>query len=393
MRIAFVIQRYGKEVTGGSEAHCRKVINHLKGGYDITVITTCAKDYISWKNEYPEGKDELDSVPIIRFPVVRERNIEEFNRYSDWIFNNPHTRGDELKWLRDQGPYSPDMISYLKKAKNQFDLFFFFTYLYYPCYHGLKEVGEKSILQPTAHDEPAIRLKIYREMFSLPRGIAYNSPWEKKFLVELFPELKEKPSEVIGCGVEFPEGISPARAKRKYNLRLPYLLYGGRIEKGKGIGELISFFSHFLKEEREKLELVLIGKLLMKLPDHPHIRYLGFVPEEDKYALYKGAELVVIPAPLESLSLTLLEAFAQKKAVLVNGHCPVLVEHVLRANGGLYYKNYEEFAESLILLLKDERLRNILGENGFSYAHQNYRWDRVISKYHLLLEKVGNKTN
>jgi glycosyltransferase involved in cell wall biosynthesis len=391
MKIAFIIQRYGKEIIGGSESLCRKVVNRLKSHYHITVITTCARDYITWKNEYPEGKDELDSVPIIRFPVTKERDIKSFNRHSETIFGKPHTRKDELAWLAAQGPYSPELISHIKKVKDKFDLFFFFTYLYYPCYHGLKVVGEKSILQPTAHDEPAIRLMIYRELFTMPGGIAYNSHWEKKFLPTISPELKNKPNVVVGCGLDFPGEGSTKEVKQKYRLSLPYLLYGGRLEEGKGIRELASFFARFLEEENKGIELILMGKLMMELPKQANIRYLGFVPEEDKLALYKEAELIVVPAPFESLSLTLLEAFTQKKAALVNGNCPVLVEHILMSNGGLYYQNYQEFREALCLLIGDKKLREALGENGFRYTYQNYRWEEVISKYRSLIDKVREK--
>ena len=55
------------------------------------MLTTCARDYITWKNEYPEGTDRIRGVTVRRFANARTRDIDAFNRYSDWIFTTPHT--------------------------------------------------------------------------------------------------------------------------------------------------------------------------------------------------------------------------------------------------------------------------------------------------------------
>ena len=103
-------------------------------------------------------------------------------RYSEWIFHNPHTRDDELSWLEQQGPWCPALIDYLGTHSRSYDAVIFFTYLYAPTVLGLEVAAERSILAPTAHDEPAIHLDIYKEMFQRPRAIAYNTEVEKVFL-------------------------------------------------------------------------------------------------------------------------------------------------------------------------------------------------------------------
>ena len=197
------MQRYGTEILGGSEYSCRLIAERLAPRHQVEVLTTCAQDYITWKNEYPEGSDRVRGVTVRRFANARVRDIHAFNRYSEWIFNNAHTREDELEWLRQQGPWCPALLEYLERNQSQYDVLIFFTYLYAPTVLGAKIAPQKSILVPTAHDEPAIHLEIYRDLFSLPAGLAYNTEVERRFLTTHFA-IRAIEEETIGCGVDLP---------------------------------------------------------------------------------------------------------------------------------------------------------------------------------------------
>jgi len=383
MKIAFVVQRYGKEVMGGSELHCRLVAERLAAtGHDCTVYTTTAQDYITWKNEYPPGETILNGVSIKRFKVDKERDIDSFNKYSDWIFSNKHSREHEIEWMDRQGPCCPDLLEEIGKKEQDHDLFVFFTYLYYNTYWGLKKVKGKKALVPTAHDEPALYLDIIQEVFSAPQAFVFNTEAEKTMLNRQF-SFKGKYCDIVGVGVDIPKDKKEFVFSQKYGIERPYILYAGRIEPGKGCQELIDYFLLY-NQDNPGMELVLIGKLLMDLPSHPNIRYLGFVPPEDKNAAMRHALVTIHSSYLESLCMAAQESLVVRTPILVQGKTEPLKQHCLKGNCGLWYSGRKEFALALSLFRKDSRLRKIMGENGYQYIQQNYSWRKIIDKYRKL---------
>jgi glycosyltransferase involved in cell wall biosynthesis len=418
MKIAFIIQRYGSEILGGSEYHCRLIAERLAERHDVEVLTTCARDYITWNNEYPEGLDRVRGVAIRRFAVAHPRDIAAFNRYSDWIFQNPHSRDDEISWLEQQGPWCPALVEHLERNHRAYDALIFFTYLYAPTVLGLQVAPGKSILVPTAHDEPAIHLGIYQEMFALPAAIAYNTEVERRFLSEGFP-IRAAAEETVGCGVDLPQqsharsrvpdaeapgedappGEGPSSRGRwepvargaafrgRHKIHGPFALYGGRIEKGKGCEELVEYFGTY-HAEGGHLTLALMGVKLMPLPEEPYIRFAGLLSERERIQALEAATVVVVPSPFESLSLMAIEAFAVGTPVLANARCEVLVDHCLRSNAGLFYADRDEFVECLKLLAVDEGLRARMGSNGRAYVRENYRWELIMGKYERLIAAV-----
>ena len=419
MKVAFIVQRYGTEILGGSEYHCRLIAERLASRHQVEVLTTCARDYISWKNEYPEGTDRVRGVTVRRFSNARTRDINTFNRYSEWIFTSQHTRDDEMEWVRQQGPWCPALLEHLERNHPQYDVLIFFTYLYAPTLLGVRIAPQKSILVPTAHDEPAIHLDVYKDLFSAPAGIAYNTDVERRFLTTHF-SIRAIEEETIGCGVELPQSQlyprdrdeegdgAPEEAivdeerppswrphlagrgvlfRRRHRLHGPIALYGGRIDPGKGCEELIEYFSTYVQEGGDA-SLVLMGVKLMPLPEEPFIRFAGLLSEAERLQALEAATVVVVPSPYESLSLLALESFAVGSPILANARSDVLVDHCQRSNAGLYYADRDEFVESLKLLIGDHRLRAAMGRNGRAYVRKFYRWDVILSKYERMFTRL-----
>ncbi len=437
MKIAFVIQRYGAEVLGGSEQLCRLIAERLAAQHEVEVITTCARDYVTWANEYPEGTDRIRGVVVRRFANARARDQGAFNRYSEWIYNNPHTPADEIEWLKQQGPWSPALVEYLRRQHQQFDVLVFFTYLYAPTVLGLEIAPARSVLVSTAHDEPAIRLGIFKQVFSRPAAICYLTETEQRLVHQLFPD-RPLIEEVTGVGIDVPqhqpyprmpaaeeEAAAPAPVvdesdptpaieestiapddlpardfpshltargavfRRRHRLYGPLMLYGGRIDPGKGCEELIEYFSRYVKEGGDGT-LALMGVKMMALPEEPFIRFAGLLSDRERTQALEAATVVIAPSPYESLSLLALEAFAVGTPVLANARSEVLVEHCVRSNAGLWYADGDEFVECLKLLAGDARLRAAMGRNGRDYVRRNYRWDVVLGKYERIFARVRN---
>ena len=121
MKIAVVVQRYGQAVNGGAELHARYVAERLARHGEVEVLTTCATDYVSWRNELQAGVERVNGVPVRRFPVKHERDPLVFAKRSDRVFEQQHSLGDELDWLDAEGPTSPALIDYVRKHASDYD--------------------------------------------------------------------------------------------------------------------------------------------------------------------------------------------------------------------------------------------------------------------------------
>ena len=385
-RVAFVVQRYGLEVNGGAELHCRCIAELMSDVWHITVFTTRALDYYTWANHYPEGSELINGVEVHRFSVNKPRNIKKFNKLSKKIFRHSHSEEDEIEWMMAQGPNAPDLVEKIKSDKDRFDLFIFFTYLYGTTYWALPHVCHKSILVPTAHDEPPIYLSIFKELFSKPRGFIFNSPEEKKLLKKRF-DIDTRLSDVIGVGVNLDHSLSHTGALGD---KFPknYVIYVGRIDGSKGCPQLFENWRQYKANNLGNLQLVLVGKPEMEIPNRQDIVSLGFLSEEEKFAAIAGAQCLLMPSPFESLSIVLLEAWSCGRPVLVNGKCDVLKAQCRRGNGGLWYEDANEFEAALNFILEKKDVASGLAANGKRYVEKNYSWENIKAKYIPLVNQM-----
>ena len=392
MKVAIVVQRYGADINGGAEQHARYVAEHLAKHVKVEVLTTCAhRDYISWKNEFPPGREVIHGIPVHRFPVSVERNPIEFAKWSEKVFTNAHSLGDELAWLDAEGPTSPALIEHIKAHEADYDFFIFFSFRYHHSYHGCRAVATKAILVPTAERDSALGLGIYPPIFRGVRAFMYNS-FEERALIQGVSNNQQVPGVVVGVGSEIPERSNGGRFRQKFDMRDRFAIYVGRIDENKGCAELFDFFEHYSASLVDGMHLVLIGTPHIPIPKHPRIHHLGFLEDQDKYDAMAAAELLIMPSYLESLSMVALEAWAMGKPVLANAKCDVLQGQCLRSNAGLFYANFAEFAETMRAIDTTPSLQAALGRNGRAFFERHYAWPVIEKKYVDMLNQLSKES-
>jgi glycosyltransferase involved in cell wall biosynthesis len=363
--------------------------------HEVEVLTTRAVDYVTWQDEYPEGIENVNGIRVRRFGVDQPRVQQQFDAISGIVFGGSHTLADEVEWMRQQGPYSSRLLAFLETNREAYDVFVFFTYLYCTTYFGLPLVKDRAVLVSTAHDEPPIYLDIFHDLFRQVRHLIYLTPEEKAFVQRRFYDCTLD-GEVIGIGVDSVASLAPDPEWEGVRQRLgasAFIVYVGRIDESKGCKSLIEYFTRYVKEtEQLDLKLVMVGKAVMAIPDHPQVITTGFVSETTKRHVIESCRFMVAPSPYESLCIAILESWLLRRPVLSNGDCSVLRGQCLRSNGGLWYSDYETFKETTELLLECAELAEVLGEQGHEFVQRNCIWSRVDRKYLNILSFIACKS-
>lgn len=396
MRLLYVIHRYGADIAGGAEAHCRAFATRLvERGHHVEVATTCATSYVDWANVLPPGDVDDHGVVVHRFPTDRQRDHEPFAALSSRVLAGRFAAPYEVQeaWMRAQGPLAGDLARWVAAHAARFDAVILFTYLYATAWQAAPAVAGRAplLLHPTAHDEPPLRLAVVRPVFHLADGFAFSTPEEEALVRSRFGV--GQPGAVIGIGTELaPEAPSDdaiAAFRSAHGLGAePYLLCLGRVDPNKGTVELLDWFAHYRRRRHSAVRLVLVGEQAHAVRLPAGVVATGVVDEPTKAAALAGALALVNPSWFESFSMVLAEAWALRRPVLVQGRSDVLAGQVRRSGGGLAYHGFAEFEAAIDLLVGDPDLGHRLGEAGWAYVDATFRWDVVLGRYESLLRTV-----
>jgi glycosyltransferase involved in cell wall biosynthesis len=386
--VAFVVPRYGADLVGGAETLVRGLAEHLAGaGSAVEVLTTCARDHLTWRNALPAGAVREGGVTVRRFPVG-PRDARRFGWLQQRILRGSRLGvEEELRWAQESVA-SPALFRELVRRRAEWDAVCFAPYLFGTTLWGAQLVPERAVLIPCLHDEPFAHLTVVRALFEACRGYIFNSPPEADLARRLYA-IGDRPAGVVGMGFDPPPAADPAAFRRRHRLEGPLLLYLGRKETGKNVPLLIEYFRRYRATRRGDVTLVLAGDGPVAAPPGTEgIRDLGYLERADKAAAYAAADVVCQPSVNESFSIVLMEAWLAGTPALVHARCPVTAYHVLRAGGGLAFGDFYEFAETLEALLEDGDRRRRLGAQGRAYVEAEYAWPAVTARLHGTLERL-----
>lgn len=388
--VAVVLPRYGANLGGGAEALSKALSEHMKSYglvSNIEIWTTCAVDHRTWANAFAPGVYDEEGITVHRF-LVDERNTDIYVPLEITIQQGISlTIDQQLDWLT-HSVNSRGLYEHIVREGQKYDVLLFAPYLFATSFWGALIYPERSVLIPCLHDEPYAYLQVFKHLFTQVRGFLFNANPERELARSIY-ELEDLDSRSEFVGMGFYESHAVASQSL---VNGPYLLYSGRKEQGKNLDLLISYFQSYRQTNADSdLELVLIGSgeinFLKELPEG--VTDLGFVSEEEKLSLMKGALALCQPSVNESFSIVLMEAWLQKTPVLVHARCAVTRDHAVTSNGGLYFANEIEFALAVKELETSDSLRIALGQGGFDYVTSVFSWDAVIERLIKAFHKLG----
>ena len=399
MKLAFVVPRYGADIRGGAETGARMLSEHLvvDRGVEVEVLTTCALDAITWRDELPEGTVEVNGVTVHRIRSEAGRD-EHFHPLWAQMRDDPQraSKEDMERWVDLQGPRSPALLDAV--AGSDADVIAFYPYLYYPTVRGLPLVADRAVLHPAAHEEPALHLPLFDDLFTRCRGFAFHSRSERALVNERFG-VASMPQVLIGLGVEEPGGGSgsggrdgggrdSAGVAAAYGVAdLPYLVCIGRVDDQKGTGMLWRYFRAYKERHPGPLRLVFVGQVVDPPDPAADVVVTGLIDDGDKWGLLRGARALVAPSPHESFSLTVVEALTAGVPVLVNASCGATREHCEQSGAGLWFGDFAEFEAVVGLVATDDTLHETMRRNGLHYVEANYTWPVILDRYCGFLER------
>lgn len=372
--------RFGTDIVGGAELVVREVTAHLhRRGWDVEVLTTCARDHFTWVNEYPAGLEDVDGIAVRRFPAAPPASPAERAALDGAILaGSPLTIDEQQRWI-NAGVRSPELFHFLLDHAADYRAIVVSPYMFWTTFACGQIAPDRTILRPCLHDEPFARLPLFEPLFSGVQGIWMQTDPEHELAHELFDLA---PHRVVGEGVPVPEGYDVEGFRRRHGIDGRFVLYAGRREGGKGWDDLLRGFARAARRPGFPLRLVTMGVGEVRPPADVADRVidLGFLADAERDAAFAAADAYIQPSLYESFSRTIMEAWLGGTMVIANRGSAVVRWHCDRAQAGLLYDDEYELEQCLLFVADEPEQAAAIAAPGRDYVLANYTWPTVIDR-------------
>lgn len=388
-RIAFVPPRYGDDVVGGAETVLRQAAERLaRRGWEVDVLTTCARDHYTWANAYPAGSERHGDLTVFRFPVVHPRESSLWQSLDRRIrLGSSLSMAEQHAWVNGRFRV-PGLFHHLVAQGHSYRAIVFSPYLFWTTVVGATVAPERTVVIPCLHDENYAYLPVFRPLLAGSAQVWFMSEPEHQLAHRIGPVAATHP--VTGEGVLIPESYDPDGFRARHGLARPYALFVGRRESGKGWQDLLRAFVRAVTRLGVDLDLVTFGVGKVDAPSlvADRVRDLGWLPDEEVGDAYAAAAAYIQPSLFESFSRTIMESWLAGTPVIANGASDVVRWHCERSGAGLLYSDEYELAQYLALVADNPDRLGGLGELGRRYVLANYTWDAALDRMEAALEEL-----
>jgi O-antigen biosynthesis protein len=385
MKLAIVVPRYGPGVVGGAETLCRDYALRLRAaGHDVEVLTTCARDHFTWRNELPAGSTVIEGVPVRRFPVTMAKDhgaVTMLHARLDAGF--ALDAAGERRWVENTG-YSAPLLDAIAATAAQVDALLFAPYLFAATVFGARVAPQRSLVIPCLHDEAYARFAIVQDTLRGVAGLIFNSAPERDLAARLLGADTLPPHRVVGVGFDDPGPLDGAAWRQRTRVDGDLVAYAGRREIAKNFPLLLRWMTAYDQglSSYGPATLLAMGSGEIRAPRSARnvVHDLGFVSQQEKLEALAASVLTAQLSLNESFSYVLMESWLAGTPVVVHADCAVTRSHCEESGGGLWVRDAETFAAALDRLRADAALRSRLATAGGRYVRSEYSWPAVLRR-------------
>ena len=373
--------RFGPDIVGGAELVVRELSRHLADrGWDVEVLTTCARDHFTWANEYAAGVEDHDGVTVRRFRTAPPAAPGERAELEAAILAGARlSLADQQRWM-NSGVRVPELYHHLLDTAADYRAVVVSPYLFWTSFACGQIAPERTIVRPCLHDEPFAALELFQPLFSGAAGVWLQTDPEHELAHRLFPLPRHH--QVVGEGIPTDKTYDPEGFRRRYGIEGPFVLYAGRREGAKGWEQLLEGFARAVTGRGLKLSLVTMGVGEVRPPADVADRVvdLGFLSDQDRDDAFAAADAYLQPSRYESFSRTVMEAWLAGTMVIANGASAVVRWHCDRSDAGLIYEDELELEQCLAFVSDEPEEAARLAAPGRDYVLDHYTWPLVVDR-------------